>query len=226
MPQASLAIVLCGHHGWASRPTHKVDTGGQKHQHPAACSAGAQAPIQKLQATLIGCKHTQRPVCCAGRPGFKPEAVSPPMWGVSAVQALLAPFTCCCLHRSCCRFGNDAHDLTLPPSAPAKLQDPCRLPAVQAPSQAPIQKLLPPEVMLLIFSQLPIASTARAQCSCRQWYRLGLAPDLWRTACQEAFQRCSYKRNSWLLRREYRCGVGVPCTLRTLAAAPCTPQVW
>lgn len=71
-------------------------------------------------------------------------------------------------------------------------------------SQAPIQKLLPPEVMLLIFSQLPIASTARAQCSCRQWYRLGLAPDLWRTACQEAFQRCSYKRNSWLLRREYR----------------------
>lgn len=113
---------------------------------------------------------------------------------------------------------------TLLPSAPSKLQSPSRLSAVQTLSQAPIQKLLPPEVMLLIFSQLPIASTARAQCSCRQWYRLGLAPDLWRTACQEAFQRCSYKRNSWLLRREYRCAAGVPCTPAHFAAAPCPPQ--
>ena len=142
-----------------------------------------------------------------------PKAVSLLMCGASAVQAPLAPLTSCCLHRACCRCVDVVHGQTLPPSAPSQLQGPTRLSAVQTPPQAPIQKLLPPEVMLLIFSQLPIASTARAQCSCRQWYRLGLAPDLWRTACQEAFQRCSYKRNSWLLRREYRCGAGVPCTL-------------
>ena len=199
------------------------------HQHLAACfDAGAQALIQKLLATFVGCTSIPQTVCCAGPPASTARSLLPAHVGCVCCADGAAPprpylqAAVCTGHA--CRSVKDAHNPGAAALSSSTAARPSCLSAVQNPVQAPIQKLLPPEVMLLIFSQLPIASTARAQCSCRQWYHLGLAPDLWRTACQETFQRCSYKRNSWLLRREYRCGAGVPCTPRYPAAAPCKPH--
>ena len=54
--------------------------------------------------------------------------------------------------------------------------------------QAPIQKLLPEEMMLTILGKLPAAHLAMAQCVCLQWRTLADSPDLWRAACSEAFR--------------------------------------
>ncbi|KAK9817830.1 hypothetical protein WJX72_002832 [[Myrmecia] bisecta] len=53
---------------------------------------------------------------------------------------------------------------------------------------APIQKLLPEELLLLIFAKLPAYSLAGAQCVCQNWRTVGNNPELWKAACNEAFQ--------------------------------------
>lgn len=70
---------------------------------------------------------------------------------------------------------------------------------------APIQRLLPEEVLLLVLGKLPIAALGAAQCVCRQWRAVGNSPCLWRRACLEAFYNSDLETNSRLVRTQYRC---------------------
>lgn len=71
--------------------------------------------------------------------------------------------------------------------------------------QAPIQKLLPEEMMLTILGKLPTAQLAVAQCVCLQWRALADNPDLWRAACSEAFRGHSDpKTDARLVRLQHR----------------------
>ena len=71
--------------------------------------------------------------------------------------------------------------------------------------QAPIQKLLPEEMMLTIMAKLPAAQLARAQCVCLQWRSLADSPELWRAACREAFGGLSSPQtDARLVRSQHR----------------------
>lgn len=67
-----------------------------------------------------------------------------------------------------------------------------------------IEKLLPNEMLLLVFARLPISSLGAAQCVCRQWRIVGAAPSLWRTACLDAFAHSPHTTNERLLRQFHR----------------------
>lgn len=70
--------------------------------------------------------------------------------------------------------------------------------------QAPIQKLLPPELITTFLRYLPIITLAHCQCVCKQWNSLGNFPPLWETACQEAFQHIDYDKLCRLVRTAHR----------------------
>ena len=70
--------------------------------------------------------------------------------------------------------------------------------------QAPIQKLLPPELTTTVLRYLPITTLAHCQCVCKQWNALGNFPPLWQSACQEAFQYIEYDKLSRLVRTAHK----------------------
>eukprot|EP00884_Botryococcus_braunii_P021409 jgi/Botrbrau1/7952/Bobra.9_2s0110.1 len=51
-----------------------------------------------------------------------------------------------------------------------------------------LQRLLPEELLIHVFTFLGPADVAIAQLVCRQWRHAGLFPDLWKLACEEAFR--------------------------------------
>jgi hypothetical protein len=67
-----------------------------------------------------------------------------------------------------------------------------------------IQRLLPEEILLLIFGKLDAISVAAAQCVCRQWRAVGAGPSLWRAACMGAFPFSTPQENAQLVRLKYR----------------------
>ncbi|KAL3148629.1 hypothetical protein ABBQ38_014052 [Trebouxia sp. C0009 RCD-2024] len=70
--------------------------------------------------------------------------------------------------------------------------------------QAPIQKLLPPELTTTVLRYLPITALAHCQCVCKQWNALGNFPPLWQSACQEAFQYVEYDKLNRLVRTAHK----------------------
>lgn len=76
---------------------------------------------------------------------------------------------------------------------------------------APIQRLLPEELMLKILGQLQPYALGKAACVCQQWRELTLYPDLWKTACLEAFmtEKPDTLQTTWKL---YRSGVRLPAS--------------
>ena len=52
---------------------------------------------------------------------------------------------------------------------------------------APIQQMLPEELLLLIFSKLPSYGLGPVQCTCKQWKAVSSYQSLWKAACMEAF---------------------------------------
>ncbi len=71
---------------------------------------------------------------------------------------------------------------------------------------APIQTMLPEEMLAAVFERLPVGSLGAAQCVCSQWRRVGATPDLWRAACADAFRSTPPEANLRMLRGQYRCG--------------------
>lgn len=67
-----------------------------------------------------------------------------------------------------------------------------------------IEKLLPNEVLLLVFARLPVTSLGGAQCVCQQWRVVGNYPSLWRAACMDAFCHISPHVNDRLLKQFHR----------------------
>lgn len=55
-------------------------------------------------------------------------------------------------------------------------------------SNSLLQRLLPEELLINVFTLLTPTELAAAQLVCRQWRRASLFPDLWKTACEEAFR--------------------------------------
>lgn len=66
-----------------------------------------------------------------------------------------------------------------------------------------IQKLLPEELLLKVFTALPVTSLAAAQCVCRQWRGVGAAPPLWAAACAEVFHDRDAAGNAALVKEQY-----------------------
>jgi F-box protein 9 len=100
------------------------------------------------------------------------------------------------------------HPRFIPP-CPSLLAPPRRTSARPSPLSpqvvlSPIQKLLPDEMLLLIFSKLPIGSLGAAQCVCQQWRAVGAAPSLWLSACQEAFPDVDSSEGAAQMRDKYR----------------------
>lgn len=71
------------------------------------------------------------------------------------------------------------------------------LPAAQQTLLAPIQKMIPEELLLEIFrvANHPIA-ISRAACVCRQWRDVTSHESLWRTACLRAFKMTGKEYNT------------------------------
>lgn len=67
-----------------------------------------------------------------------------------------------------------------------------------------IEKLLPNEMLLLVFAKLSKPSLGAAQLVCRQWKVVGDTPSIWRTACLEAFSNCTLETNERLLYKFHR----------------------
>ena len=71
---------------------------------------------------------------------------------------------------------------------------------------APIQAMLPEEMLAAVFERLPVGSLGAAQCVCSQWRHIGATPELWRAACDDAFRATPAEVNLRMLRAQYRCG--------------------
>lgn len=69
---------------------------------------------------------------------------------------------------------------------------------------APIQRLLPEELLLRVFDFLPSYALGMAQCVCSHWRAVGAAPRLWEAACNDAFADSSRGKNIELLRSQFR----------------------
>ena len=67
-----------------------------------------------------------------------------------------------------------------------------------------IQQMLPEELLLLIFSQLPSYGLGPVQCTCKQWKAVSSYPSLWKAACMEAFQASGYEENCKIVRSGHR----------------------
>lgn len=67
-----------------------------------------------------------------------------------------------------------------------------------------IEKLLPNEILLLVFARLPVSSLGAVQCVCHQWRMVANYPSLWRAACMEAFCHVSPHVNDRLLKQFHR----------------------
>lgn len=51
-----------------------------------------------------------------------------------------------------------------------------------------IEQLLPDDLLLYIFSWLPVQSQAFCRCVCKSWHRIGEERVLWKSACQRIFR--------------------------------------
>jgi len=71
--------------------------------------------------------------------------------------------------------------------------------------QAPIQKLLPYEIMNQLFMRLGPYGLGAASCVCRQWNILAQNPVFWYKACLEAFRNTSLDENVQLVKEQYSC---------------------
>ena len=69
---------------------------------------------------------------------------------------------------------------------------------------APIQKLLPEEVILKVFEQLQPYTLGRVASVCKHWSDLTTHSTLWRAACQEAFRADGAEKLARLLRVVYK----------------------
>ena len=71
---------------------------------------------------------------------------------------------------------------------------------------APIQQLLPDEMMALVLSHLPSAYALGAvACVCRNWRDAAQNPTLWRTACARTFPELQHDALARLVRANHRC---------------------
>lgn len=68
---------------------------------------------------------------------------------------------------------------------------------------APIQALLPDELLHHVFLKLPIMDVARTQCVCKHWRQLGEHAELWQQACLSTFTGTPMTRNTELVRTQY-----------------------
>ena len=59
-------------------------------------------------------------------------------------------------------------------------------------------------MLAAVLGRLPVGSLGAAQCVCRQWRRVGAAPELWRAACADAFRTTPLELNLRLLESQYR----------------------
>ncbi|KAL4540878.1 hypothetical protein Ndes2437B_g05283 [Nannochloris sp. 'desiccata'] len=66
-----------------------------------------------------------------------------------------------------------------------------------------IETLLNNEMLLLIFSRLPIASVGACQVVCKQWRTVGETSSLWQAACKDAFRLTPQETNERLLFKVY-----------------------
>lgn len=71
---------------------------------------------------------------------------------------------------------------------------------------APIQALIPDELLHQVLLQLPIMDVARTQCVCKHWHQLGEHAELWQQACLATFASTTMAHNAELVRSQYRCG--------------------
>lgn len=67
-----------------------------------------------------------------------------------------------------------------------------------------IEQLLPNEMLLLVFAQLPLSSLGAVALVSRQWRGVAAAPSLWRAACADAFALCPAEVNERLLFKFHR----------------------
>ena len=73
---------------------------------------------------------------------------------------------------------------------------------------APIQQLLPEEMLALVLSHLPTAYDLGAvACTCRGWRTSAHNPALWRGACARTFQELQPDALARLVRLNHRCDV-------------------
>ena len=86
---------------------------------------------------------------------------------------------------------------------------------------APIQQLLPEEMLALVLSHLPTAYDLGAvACTCRGWRTSAHNPALWRGACARTFQELQPDALARLVRLNHRCDV------RSLGPLVCTFGRW
>lgn len=69
---------------------------------------------------------------------------------------------------------------------------------------APVQVLLPEELLLLVFSKLTVTGLGAAQCVCRQWRAVGNSQGLWQQACLEVFHNSNFEQNCKLAKSQFR----------------------
>ena len=67
-----------------------------------------------------------------------------------------------------------------------------------------IEQLLPNEMLLMVFSKLPIHALGSASIVCRQWQAVASSPSLWRTACLDAFRYAPADTNERILHKFHR----------------------
>ena len=72
---------------------------------------------------------------------------------------------------------------------------------------APIQRVLPDEILADILGLLAPFTLAKAACVCSQWGTLAKRNSLWQKACLEAFQYLGRQETLQLVQRQYRCAL-------------------
>ena len=70
--------------------------------------------------------------------------------------------------------------------------------------QAPIQAMIPEEVLAVVFSKMPPHALAAAACVCAAWRQTADTPSLWRAACLRAFSSTSLEANLHLLKKHHQ----------------------
>ena len=111
------------------------------------------------------------------------------------------------LERDFEHHGFDVASLFLLPNRPWLSLYGLRLPCLPSLSdehhQSPIQKKLPQEIMLKLFSRLGPYGLGVASCVCRQWNILAQQPQFWYRACLDAFAEDTPEENVEIVKAQY-----------------------